>query len=184
MKRFTTRQFLHWKNCNVSNCQRNFYQTREILTWKSYNALTVEMKTFQCFTKCRKLCNRETLLCFRSTPSKMLIFLNWINWSCQILMWKNYNVSDFELKNMQRVTFWNFELISLQHVRWPLKNFTTTRFWRKLCFQGVPFRLLSLHRSDRFCIFCAVLKSTILNFNDNNLSEFEKGIFQRDSFWI
>ena len=115
---------------------------------------------------------------------KKVDFLNWINSSYQILIWKNYNVSDFELKNMQRVIFWNFELISLQHVRWPLKNFTTTRFWRKLCSQGVPFRLILLHRSDRFCVFCAVSKSTILNFNDNNLSDFEKNIFQRDSLWI
>ena len=115
---------------------------------------------------------------------KKVDFLNWNNSSCQILIWKNYNVSDFQLKNKQRVKSWNFELNSLQHVRLRLKSFTTTSFWRKLCFQVVPSRLLLLQRIDRFCIYSAVSKSMILNFNDNNLSIFEWSFFQRDSLLI
>ena len=83
---------------------------------------------------------------------KKVDFLNWNNSSFQILIWKNYKVSDFQLKNKQRVIIWNFELNYLQPVRLRLKSFTTTRFWRKLWFQGVPSRLLLLQRSDRFFV--------------------------------
>ena len=113
------------KKCNVSNCERNFYQTWQILTGSSYNASPFEMKTLHCVKLCRKLCNQIITNFFvllrkidRFTVFllfKRLDFLNWITSSCQILIWKNCNVSDFVLKNKQHVIFW-IEIFTTRHV--------------------------------------------------------------------
>ena len=92
---------------------------------------------------------------------------------CQVLNWKNYNMSDFELIKLQFVKFFSAN-----------RSSATIRVSRKRFLQQISFRLLLLRKSDRFWNFGGVSKKLFLVFEDDNVSELEWIILQPVGFCI
>ena len=84
--------------------------------------------------------------------------------TCQTSNWKAYNMSDFELK-------------SLEHIRFGFRSSAAIRVWRKSFLQQNSFRLLCFRKSDSFWNFGTVSKRMIFVLEDENVSELEWNIF-------
>ena len=128
----------------------------------------------------------------------------------QILNWKFYDASDFELKFLQRVRFWriNFQRArfwrNLKSTILKKKIFLKSTILKKICTQKITFCLILLRQMRKFCVSRAYLKSTILkkfflksmilnekvfvksvilNKNFFVLSDFKSTFLQRARFW-
>ena len=150
MKYFTKRQVLRWKFQLVSfwkKCfttvhiwNREFTTTTRLIliqnlcTVSDLKKIMPSTTTF-CFVL---LCINEKvlqILCFskRGNLKLKIRFCFFISKKCQVLNWKVYNMSDFELKILQGIRFW-------------LRSSATIRVSRKCFLQQISFWLLSLRK--------------------------------------
>ena len=89
-------------------------------------------------------------------------------------------MSDFKIKKKQRVRFWFKSFTTRQILDWK-KNaldfefniFPHVRLWKTSRIQKITYWFTLLRENDIFYIFCAVLKSMVLNWKFNYVSEFE-----------
>ena len=179
MKCITTRQVLRWK---IPTCQflKGMFDNGADLEPVFYNASDFELKFMHRFRFAENYAFKNHVL-FRSTVYKWESFADFVLLKrlnlklkirfcfsifkiCQISNWKVYNISHFELKNLDHIRFW-------------LRSSAAIRVWRKHFLQQISFRLLFFRKSDSFWNFGTVSKRMILVFEDDNVSELEWNIF-------
>ena len=89
---------------------------REILDWKTYNALDFELNVFRHIRYRKNVCiqkitfwffllHENDIFCIFRASLKRII-LNWKFHYMSDFELKKYNLSDFDLKVLQRVRFW------------------------------------------------------------------------------
>ena len=132
MKKWFEKQILNKKFYNLSDFKIKTIRhvrfwfisitTLLILVWKNYNALDFESKTFQQVRFWKKLRIRKITFRFILLHENDILCIFRAFLKSMILYWNILYVSDFELKKIQRVRFWN-NFFGL--VRFSMKNSTT-----------------------------------------------------------